>query len=107
MEKLYTFKNDSLKDVMDKIDEYNTKRLIEITEKYGFPSNYRLKVYKSKAYLLFVHSPTKYFPKINLLIEKEFEAGRISEYCKEYIFWHTKRNRSGLPPISGKNEVVN
>lgn len=99
----YKFKNDSLWKVIHQIDEYNTKRLIEITEKYGFPSNQRLKVKKSKTYFLFVHSSSQYFDRINVLIEKEYEEGRISEYCKEYIFWNTKRNRKGMPPMSGKN----
>ena len=99
----YKFKSDSLWKVIHQIDEYNTRRLIEITEKYGFPSNQRLNVKKSKAYFLFVHSSSKYFERINTLIEKEFDEGRISEYCKEYIFWHTKRNRKGMPPMSGKN----
>ena len=35
-------------------------------------------------------------------INGEFEAGRISEYEKEYIFWHI-HGRKGLPPMSGKN----
>lgn len=100
---VYKSKNDSLWNVIHAIDDYNTKRLIEITEKYGFPSNQRLKVYKSKAYLLFVHSSAQYFDKINSLIEKEYVGGRINEYCKEYIFWHTKRARQGMPPRSGKN----
>ena len=46
---------------------------------------------------------SQYFDRINVLIEKEYEEGRISEYCKEYIFWNTKRNRKGMPPMSGKN----
>lgn len=104
----YKFKNDSLWEVIHRIDEYNTKRLIEITEKYGFPSNQRLNVKTAKAYFLFVHSSSKYFDRINALIEKEYEKGRISEYCKEYIFWNTKRNRKGMPPMSGKNcESIN
>lgn len=100
---VYKFKNDSLWKVINRIDEYNTNKLIEITEKYGFPSNQRLKVNMSKAYFLFVYSSSKYFDKINVLIENEFKEGRISEYCKEYIFWHTKKGRKGMPPMSGKN----
>ena len=102
---VYRFKNDSLWDIAHKIDEENTKKLIEITKTYGFPNNKRLGVYKSKAYLIFVHSPKEYFSVIDSLITEEFEQNRISEYKKEYIFWHT-RGRNGMPPMAGKKDEV-
>jgi len=74
-------------------------KLINITKKYGFPNNTRLGEYKSKAYLLFVHSPRYFFPVIDTLVEKEYEAGRISEYKRKFIKWHLD-GRNGLPPTA-------
>ncbi len=73
-----------------------------ITEKYGFPNNKRLEIYKSKAYFIFVHSPSQFFPEVKALILKEYNQGRISEYKKEYIFWHIN-GRKGIPPMSVEN----
>lgn len=98
---------DSLWVVINKIDNKNTPKLIEITKRHGFPSNQRLGVYKAKAYFLFVHAPQEYFDEINSLIDKEYKEGRIDEYQMSYIFWHTKKQRKGMPPRKGKNgEVV-
>jgi len=89
-------------DDVNKCDSLNTIKLIEITNKYGFPNNKRLGVYKSKAYMIFVHSPRTYFEEIRALINKEYNEGRISEYKKEYIFWHLN-GRTGQIPRSGEN----
>lgn len=98
----YQYKKDSLWEVIKKNDEVNTQQLIEITKKYGFPNNKRLGVYKAKAYWIFVHSPRVYFDEVRQLIQSEFKAGRLSEYEKEYIFWHLN-GRKDMPPRSGKN----
>lgn len=98
----YKNKKDSIWAVIKKNDAINTPHLINITKKYGFPNNKRLGVYKSKAYWIFVHAPSKYFNEIKQLIQSEYDAGRLSEYKKEYIFWHIK-GRKGMPPRSGKN----
>jgi len=99
----YQHKIDSLWFEIKQNDEYNTKKLIEITKKYGFPNNKRLGVYKSKAYFIFVHSPREYFEQINELVEEEYTKSRMTEYEKEYIYWHTKYERKGMPPMCGKN----
>ncbi len=93
---------DSLIALMKESDITNTEKLIEITEKYGFPSAKRLGVNKSKAYMIFVHTPKIYYPRVESLVLKEYEQSRMSEYEKEYIFWHIK-GRKGLPPMAGKN----
>lgn len=98
----YRKKFDSLVALMKESDITNTEKLIEITEKYGFPSAKRLGVYKSKAYMIFVHSPKFFHPQIESLILEEYKEGRINEYEKEYIFWHIK-GRKSLPPRAGKN----
>lgn len=98
----YKRKRDSLWEITAGVDETNTLRLIAITKKYGFPNNRRLGRYKSKAYLIFVHSPHKYADEIRDLIEGEYEKGRIDEYKKEYIYWDLN-GRRGMPPMNGKN----
>lgn len=97
---------DSIWNIINYLDNQNTEKLIFLTKRHGFPSNERLGVYKAKAYFIFVHSPQNYFDEINMLIESEFNEGRISEYQKEYIYWHTKKERKGSPPRKGKNGEV-
>ncbi len=101
----YARKRDSVFKIIDSIDVINTKELIAITKKYGFPSRERLKVYKAKAYFLFVHSDRRFFPEIQELIEKEYTAKRISEYEKAYIMWNIN-GRNGQPPRAGENDTV-
>lgn len=96
---------DNIVDVMKRSDITNTEKLIDITKRYGFPSSERLGVYKAKAYMIFVHSPKIYHPQIEALILEEYKEGRITEYKKEYIFWHLN-GRNGLPPMAGKNGEV-
>ncbi|WP_339887484.1 hypothetical protein [uncultured Flavobacterium sp.] len=99
----YQYKIDSLWIEIKKKDEVNTNKLIEITKKYGFPNNKRLKVYKAKAYFIFVHSPRNYFEQINEIVEKEYSETRMTEYEKEYIYWNSKYERKGMPPMCGEN----
>ena len=83
-------------------DSLNTIKLIGLTKKYVFPNNKRTGVYKSKAYFIFVHSPKEYFEELRSLINKEYNEGRITEYKKEYIFWHLD-GTTGQIPRSGEN----
>ncbi|MDR6301654.1 hypothetical protein [Mesonia maritima] len=82
--------------VINPSDEKNTKELIKITKKYGFPGMWRLN-HDFPVHMVFVHADQKYFPIIKKLIEKEFKAKRISNYEKEYIFWHLN-GRVNMPP---------
>lgn len=93
---------DSIWGVMKKNDVTNTEKLIDLVNKYGFPSNERLGVHKAKAYMIFVHSPSSYFNKIRELINVELAEGRITEYKKDYIFWHLN-GRNGMPPKVSKD----
>jgi len=80
-----------------KIDEHNTKELIRLTKKYGFPGILHLG-HDVPIFLVFVHSDKAYWDEIRGLIEKEYDAGRISEFGKDYIFWHLDgRPRGKLP----------
>jgi len=76
-------------------DIKSTERLIEITKKYGFPSIKRLKKYYKKEfigvfnpYILFVHSPTKYFDEIKEIMKTEFEKGIINKCEYGHLLWH-------------------
>lgn len=86
-------------------DVLNSNMLISLTKEYGFPSMKRLEVPYARAYLIFVHTPKEYRPEVKSLIEYEFAENRISEYEKEYIFWHLN-GRNGMPPRVGENGVV-
>lgn len=83
-------------------DSLNTLKLIQITKNYGFPNNNRLGKYKSKAYLIFVHSPKYFFKEIDELVDFEYKNNRISDYKRAYIKWHIN-GRIGLPPTADKN----
>ncbi len=98
----YNKKIDSIWNYLKIIDDSNTRELIAITKKHGFPNTERLGVYKAKAYFVLVHSPPEYFDELRILINQEFEEGRISEYEKWYVFWHLN-GRKGMPPRAGNN----
>lgn len=86
------------KDVRGTQDRKNTKKLIEITEKYGFPGMKHLH-HDIPVFLVFVHSDKEDFEKIRNLIKNEFEAGRVSKFEKDYIFWHLNGRNGLTPPI--------
>jgi hypothetical protein len=103
--KEYSKKIDSTINAMKLSDSLNSRKLLEITKAFGFPGSERLGVKTEKAYMIFVHSPSYFFTEIEQVINQEFKQGRISEYCKEYIFWHLN-GRQGLPPRLGENGKV-
>ncbi|SEB41451.1 hypothetical protein SAMN04489761_0566 [Tenacibaculum sp. MAR_2009_124] len=103
--KNYQKSKDSIKSLVDKTNESNTLLLLDLTKKHGFPSRERLKVYKSSAYFIFIHSPKKYYSSIKEVISKEYKEKRISEYEKAYIFWHIN-GRGGTPPRLGKDGTI-
>jgi hypothetical protein len=103
---LYQKSVDSLSEIMLSNDSLNTRLIIDITREYGFPSNIRLGSKISKAYLIFANAPKSYFEEIEALIKEEYEAGRMIEFKKEYILWHTG-GRKTLPPMAGlKGEAI-
>lgn len=103
---LYQKSVDSIWSILKVNDSLNTKLLINITKDYGFPNNKRLGVPRSKAYIIFTHAPNFYFKEVRELVEKEYNAGRIIEFKKEYILWHVN-GRKGVPPMAGtKGEAI-
>lgn len=97
---MYQKSVDSLSRNMRRQDSLNTELLLNITKTHGFPSNQRLDSKISKAYLIFANAPKTYFKEIELLVNAEYEAGRMIEFKKEYILWHTG-GRKTLPPMAG------
>ena len=94
------FKSDDLakrinKEYLLPIDELNTRRIIEITSKYGFPSLSRIeKFYKGKLdqefnpYVLIVHAPKKYWQELKTLLNEELAAKHLSRCEYGHILWH-------------------
>ncbi|WP_299900118.1 hypothetical protein [uncultured Aquimarina sp.] len=83
----YKIKRDSLENIRYLNDQANTKRILEITEKYGFPNSNRTG--KSIApWILFHHSPVEYHEKIKPLIEREFNAKRMDSNTYRLLKWH-------------------
>lgn len=88
---------DSLMDKQVLLDIENTKKMIEITKKYGFPDIKKLKCTEYSApFLIFVHSPENFWKEIKDLIEVERKKKRISEGDYNYISWHLN-GRKGAP----------
>jgi len=97
---LKNFKSDSLsKRINEKyiipIDDLNTKRIIELTEIYGFPSKSRIeKKYKEKLdeefnpYILIVHAPKKYWNELKVLVKKELDNKHLTRCEYGHILWH-------------------
>ncbi len=84
------------KNYIDPFDSIHTKKVIEITVKYGFPSNDRIKKYYKKefkdpefsALIILIHSPKIYWEELKILIKDEFEEGRINRCAYGYLLWH-------------------
>lgn len=102
----YKFKHDSIYKTITVIDSINTNKLLALTRQYGFPSKERLGTYHASAYFIFVHSARKYFDEIRTLINEEYDAKRISEYERAYIFWHLD-GRNGMMPSVNEDGSVN
>ncbi len=98
-----TIRNYIWKNYINPMDSAHTKILIELSEKYGFPSNKRIKEYYDKefsdpefsALLIFIHSPQKYWSKIEKLMTNEYNEGNINRCAYGYIKWH----------VNGRNDM--
>ncbi|SFN89176.1 hypothetical protein SAMN05421741_11319 [Paenimyroides ummariense] len=98
--KLKKFKSDDLakrinKEYLLPIDELNTKRIIDMTSKYGFPSLSRIKKYykgildeEFNPYILIVHAPKKYWEELKTLLHEELDAKHLSRCEYGHILWH-------------------
>jgi len=98
-----TIKNFIWKTYINPMDSIHTKKLIEITTKYGFPSNERIKKYYTKkipnpefsALIIFIHSPKRFWKEIEVLMTREYDQGRINRCAYGYLKWH----------LNGRNDM--
>ncbi len=87
-------------------DEEHTKRMIEITKKYGFPSLKRIRKFYKKdfidpefnPYILLVHAPKKYWEELKILMKGELENGTINKCTYGHLLWHIT-GRKNLQPL--------
>lgn len=87
--KISKIEEDSLMTLQKELDYKTTEKLLEIVKQYGFPDMEKLKCENYAApFLVFGHSPQKYWKEIEKVIEKEKLAGRIGEGDYKYIKWH-------------------
>jgi hypothetical protein len=113
------FKSDSLtkniwRNYINPKDAEHTKRLIEITKKYGFPTVKRIQKYYEKdfvdsefnPFLIFIHAPKKYFDEIENLMRVELEEDRISRCHWGYLLWHINGRKSIQPMLDNGYELV-
>ncbi|MBZ9632639.1 hypothetical protein LB465_17815 [Salegentibacter sp. LM13S] len=88
--------NDSLWDIIDSLDLANTERLIEITEKYGFPNVDRIDA-PIPAWLIFQHAPEENFEELKVLLKKENESERLPDLEYSMITWHLNGRKTSNP----------
>ena len=80
---------DSLMILQKEIDFKTTESLIKIVKTHGFPDTEKLKCENYAApFLIFGHAPKKYWKEIEVLIDREKKAGRITQGDYNYIKWH-------------------
>lgn len=88
---------DSLMVLQKEIDIQNTKSLLDIISKHGFPSIKKLNCEGYAApFLIFVHSPEEFWERIRIVIEEELEHERLTKGSYDYIMWHLN-GRVGNP----------
>ncbi|SDR71877.1 hypothetical protein [Christiangramia echinicola] len=108
-------KSDSLKNqiwqnYITPMDKNHTKRMIEITKKYGFPSTERLKKYSEESIdfsplILLIHSPFSYSEDLKKIAKKEKEQGRMKKCDYGYLLWHLN-GRSDFQPMLDNGYVM-
>ena len=79
---------DSIWKIQNEIDYNNTKRLIELTNLYGFISTDNYQNIEVPVYYIFVHSPLEFKEEIQKIINQEKSYERISKSEYGIINWH-------------------
>lgn len=79
---------DSLWSLQDKIDLYNTKRVIEIIKKHGYVSSINSNNNVAPLQIILAHSPNVLKESVASIIDIENKAGRISKSSYGLIKWH-------------------
>jgi hypothetical protein len=82
-------------DYISPYDKKHTKRLIEITKKYGFPSRQRIKKYYNKEldeefspHIIFIHSAKEFWEELEILMTTEKEKGFYNKCQYGHLLWH-------------------
>lgn len=76
------------------LDSLKAVRMIEIIEKYGFPSGERLKKFGRQdvdfsSTTILVHTPFNLKDKMIPLLKREYEEGNLGDKCEYgYLLWH-------------------
>lgn len=79
---------------LNPLDSLKANRMIQIIEKYGFPSEKRLQKYSDRkmdfsAGMILVHTPFSFKDKLIPILEREFKAGNLKNQCEYgYLLWH-------------------
>ncbi len=113
------FESDSLgkfiwKNYINPKDAEHTKRLIEITKKYGFPSVKRIKKHYEKDFIdpefnpliIFIHSPKEFWEQLKELMKNEYKNGTINKCQYGYLLWHFSGRKSFKPMLDNGFEMV-
>ncbi|MGC1472283.1 MAG: hypothetical protein WA775_06800 [Psychroserpens sp.] len=79
---------DSMNQLQRKIDNFNTEKLIDLTQTYGWISDDRMDCKELNVWLIFRHSQPQYFKDISVLIEKEHKANRLNTFQYQLIRDH-------------------
>lgn len=114
---IYTpVKSDSLKKkiwniYINPMDQLHTKRMIEITKKYGFPSAQRLKKFSKDSInfnplILLIHSPSKFSKELIEIAEYEKSKERIKKCDFGYLLWHLNGRSDFQPMLDNGYEMV-
>ena len=89
--------SDSLFQIQKEMDVHNTQLLIEIVESRGWPNQDSLKCEDfGSPLVIFRHAPESYFNKIQILIDRELEEGRMGSLDHAFIEDHLN-GRPGMP----------
>lgn len=79
---------------LNPLDSLKAKRMIEIIEKYGFPSEKRLEKFSDQEIdfstrTILVHTPFTFKDKLIPIIEREYMLGNLKNQCEYgYLLWH-------------------
>lgn len=93
-------------------DSIHAKRLIEITNKYGFPSIKRVKTYYKgtldfNPVVLFIHSPFKFSLELKALMKEELHQKNLDRCTYGYLLWHFEGRKDFKPMLENGYEFVN
>lgn len=106
-----SLKNKIWKTYISPMDKLHTERMIEITNKYGFPSGERLKKITNDSVnfnpiILLIHSPQEFSEELIKIVEYERNKGRIKKCDYGYLLWHLKGRSNFQPMLDNGYQMV-